>query len=54
MEELAQVGIHWNMNPEIFRIGNFAVRWYGLLFASGFFFGYIIMNKFFKYEGVSQ
>lgn len=46
--------IHWNVNPEIFRIGNFAVRWYGLLFASGFFFGYIIMNKFFKYENISQ
>lgn len=46
--------IHWNVNPEIFRIGNFAVRWYGLLFASSFFFGYIIMNKFFKYENISQ
>lgn len=54
MEEIVQVGVHWNMNPEIFRIGNFAVRWYGLLFASGFFFGYILMNKFFKYEHVPQ
>lgn len=44
--------INWDMNPEIFRIGNFAVRWYGLLFASGFFFGYLIFLKFFKKEGV--
>jgi prolipoprotein diacylglyceryl transferase len=45
--------INWNVNPEIFRIGNFAVRWYGLLFASGFFFGYLIFLKFFKREGLS-
>jgi phosphatidylglycerol:prolipoprotein diacylglycerol transferase len=45
--------INWDMNPEIFRIGNFAVRWYGLLFASGFFFGYLIFLKFFKKEGLN-
>ena len=44
--------ITWNADPEIFRIGSFAVRWYGLLFASSFFFGYIIMLRFFKKEGV--
>ena len=43
--------IRWNVNPEIFRIGNFAVRWYGLLFAAGFFFGYLIMAKMFRKEG---
>jgi phosphatidylglycerol:prolipoprotein diacylglycerol transferase len=45
--------INWNVNPEIFRIGNFAIRWYGLLFASGFFFGYLIFLKFFKREGLT-
>jgi phosphatidylglycerol:prolipoprotein diacylglycerol transferase len=45
--------INWNVNPEIFRIGNFAVRWYGLLFASGFLFGYLIFYKFFKREGLT-
>ena len=45
--------INWDMNPEIFRIGSFALRWYGLLFASGFFFGYLIFMKFFKKEGLS-
>lgn len=45
--------INWDMNPEIFRIGNFAIRWYGLLFASGFFFGYLIFLRFFKKEGIS-
>lgn len=46
--------IPWNVEPEIFRIGNFAVRWYGLLFASGFVFGYYIMKKIFKNEGLGD
>lgn len=45
--------IPWNVDPEIFRIGNFAIRWYGLLFASGFVFGYLIMKKIFANEGLS-
>jgi len=44
--------ITWNVDPEIFRIGSFAVRWYGLLFALGFVFGYIIMGKIFKWEKI--
>ena len=46
--------IPWNVNPEILRIGNFAVRWYGLLFASGFVFGYYIMRKIFRNEGLTD
>lgn len=46
--------ITWDVNPEIFRIGNFAVRWYGLLFASGFFFGYLLFQKMFRNEGIKD
>ena len=46
--------IPWNVNPEIFRIGTFAVRWYGLLFASSFLFGYVIMNRIFKNENLEE
>jgi prolipoprotein diacylglyceryl transferase len=46
--------ISWNPDPEIFRLGPLAVRWYGVLFASGFFFGYLIMRKFFKNEGIGD
>lgn len=46
--------IPWDVNPEIFRIGSFAVRWYGLLFASAFLFGYIIMNRIFKNENLGE
>ncbi len=45
--------IPWDVNPEIFRIGSFAVRWYGLLFASSFLFGYIIMKKIFDNENLN-
>src|ERR1039457_2866910 len=44
--------ITWNVDPEIFRIGGFAVRWYGLLFASSFFFGYLILVKAFAKENI--
>ena len=46
--------IPWNVDPEIIRIGSFAVRWYGLLFASSFLFGYIIMNRMFKNENLPE
>lgn len=44
--------ITWSADPEIFSFGNFAVRWYGLLFALGFVFGYFIMLSFFKKEKI--
>lgn len=44
--------IHWNVSPEIFSLGPIHVRWYGLLFAVGFLFGYNHGEKMFKYEGI--
>lgn len=44
--------ITWNPDPEIFSIGNFAVRWYGVLFALGFLIGYFIMQDFFRREKI--
>ena len=44
--------IIWDVNPEIFRIGNFAIRWYGILFALGFVIGYIILGQIFKKENI--
>ena len=46
--------VTWDVNPEIFRIGNFAVRWYGLLFASGFLFGYLLFRRMFRLEGIKE
>ncbi|MFH1298026.1 MAG: prolipoprotein diacylglyceryl transferase [Bacteroidota bacterium] len=44
--------ITWNPDPEIFHIGSLAVRWYGVLFALGFVFGYLILQRMFRKEGV--
>ena len=44
--------IHWNVSPEIFSLGPIHVRWYGLLFAIGFLFGYNQGEKMFKHENI--
>jgi len=43
--------IDWNTDPEIFSLGPFTVRWYGLLFALGFFVGQFIMARIYRLEG---
>ncbi len=45
--------INWNVNPDIVSFWGLTIRYYGLLFASSFFFGYIIMQKIFKEEGLT-
>ena len=42
------------MNPEIFSLGPLSVRWYGLLFISGFVLGWYIFRGFFRKEGVPE
>ncbi len=46
--------IIWNVDPEIFSLGPLTVRWYGLLFALAFFFGYLILSRYFKNENLPQ
>jgi phosphatidylglycerol:prolipoprotein diacylglycerol transferase len=46
--------IEWSVSPEIFHLGPFSIRWYGLLFAMGFVVGYILMTWIFKREGRDQ
>ena len=47
-------GILWDVNPVLLQLGNWEVRWYGLLFALGFVFGIIIITKVFAREGVTR
>ena len=42
--------ITWNVSPEIFQIGPFSVRWYGLLFAMAFIVSYQIVLWMYKRE----
>ncbi len=44
--------ISWDASPEIFRLGNLAIRWYGLFWALSFYIGYEIIYRMFKKEGV--
>lgn len=45
--------INWNIDPEIFRIGGFALRYYSLMFALAFIGSYIILSKIYVKENVS-
>ena len=46
--------IHWNVDPVIFNIGSFGLRWYSLGFLLAFLLGYYIMNKMFLHEKVES
>lgn len=46
--------LHWHANPVIFQLGPLALRWYSLLFISGFILGWYILRHFFRREGVSE
>ncbi len=43
--------IIWNGSPEIFSIGSFSLRWYGLLFALGFLISQQILYYMYRKEG---
>ena len=42
--------ITWSVSPEIFQLGPFSIRWYGLLFALAFIVGYRIMLWMYRRE----
>jgi prolipoprotein diacylglyceryl transferase len=44
--------VNWNISPEIFSFGFLTLRWYGILFATGFVVGYRIMEWVFKNENI--
>lgn len=45
------LSIVWDTDPVVFSVGALAVRWYGLLYATGFFLGITLIGKTFKHDG---
>ena len=43
--------IVWNVDPVAFSLGPVSVRWYGLLYATGFLLAITLLAKMFKSEG---
>ena len=46
--------ITWNVDPEIFSIGQLSIRWYGLMFALAFLSGYIVFIRFLATERLTS
>lgn len=46
--------VHWNMNPELIRLGGLAIRWYSLLFVGGFIVGYYIFKWYCRRENIKE
>ena len=44
------LSVHWHVNPILFHIGSLEIRWYGLLFVSGFVIGWYLFKWFFTRE----
>lgn len=42
-----------NLNPTLFKIGMFEVRWYGVLYIVGFLVAFFLYKKFLKYRNAS-
>ena len=46
--------VHWHVDPAILHIGGFELRWYSVLFVSGFILGWFIFSWFFTREKVDK
>ena len=46
------LSVHWHVDPVLFHIGSLEIRWYGLLFVSGFVIGWYLFKWFFTREKV--
>ncbi|MEM7373881.1 MAG: prolipoprotein diacylglyceryl transferase [Bacteroidota bacterium] len=46
------VVIEWTVHPEIISLGPLSIRWYGILFATGFGLGFVVTQRIFRLEKV--
>jgi len=45
--------LDWDIDPVLLRIGQFELRYYGLLFVTGLALGYTVVKRMYKREGLS-
>jgi len=46
--------VNWNVDPVMFHLGNFGLRYYSMGFLLAFLFGYFILSWMFKREKVEM
>jgi len=46
--------VTWDVDPEIFNIGGYSLRYYSVLFATGLLLCWFILNQICKKEGISE
>jgi prolipoprotein diacylglyceryl transferase len=46
------LAITWDIDPILFQIGTFGIRYYSLLFALGFVIGYFVVKKIYQQEQI--
>lgn len=51
---MTELFVNWHVSPIIFEIGPIAVRWYSILFVSGFILGWFIFQSFFRRERIPE
>ncbi len=49
-----QLVVHWHVDPVLFHIFGLEIRWYALLFVSGFIIGWYLFRWFVRREGIPE
>ena len=48
------LAVHWHVDPVLFQVGPVQVRWYSLLFISGFILGWFIFKYYCRREKITE
>lgn len=48
------LSINWNPNPELFNLFGISIRYYGLLWAIGIFFAYIVVHYQYRDKKIDE
>lgn len=46
--------IVWDVDPILFKVGSWEVRWYGLMWGLGFILAYEIVSRLFKKRSIRK